>query len=208
MSGPSLYVARLRGTTRLLMEANMQAIAEKTMSRKGRYDNPEEWRMKVYFDADVGYVYFPADWLKESAEEAAKKFKLGRDFSMGLAFNPDGALSPVYVQNGTGPEIIKSIDMFQEWNEPDSPGRTRIGIHVAQVRRPPKRGNYVTGYRPVFPKGWEAEFDLLVFNPTFTRERLREILQLSGAFFGLGGGRDKGFGRYEVLSLETKEVTI
>lgn len=189
---PMAYQLRLRGTSRLLMEANTQVIEKGPVGKSGDYKNPEEWRSKVYFDEELGSVYFPAHWIKRSAQEAAKKAKLGRDLAMGVAVNPDGDFSVVVVPDEKGKlKSITSVDQFgaNGW------------IHVANGRRPPRTGNYRTIYRPCIPKGWEAEFDVVVFNPIFTKQKLLDIFQLAGMFCGLGGGRDLGFGRFEVVSL-------
>jgi hypothetical protein len=190
----AVYRLDLEGTSRLLMEADTELIERR--GRRGEYSDPEEWRSRVYWDDELGAVYFPSSWLRKAGQAAASKLaRAGRDFLLGVAVNPDGALAIVTIPSGDGYVRITSLEDF-------AAGRHGCQVYVTHGRRPPRTGSRVPIYRPMIPKGWRCSYTVAPEDPFFTHERLRDIFERAGRINGFGGGRDLGFGRFRVLAFE------
>ncbi|OGM09206.1 hypothetical protein A2Z67_04670 [Candidatus Woesebacteria bacterium RBG_13_36_22] len=74
-------------------------------------------------------------------------------------------------------------------------------IHISHGRRPPRTGGRVAIHRPLFKKGWKAEFTIIV-DDDIPKQIVESVMEITGHKIGIGDWRPR-FGRFDV---ELKEV--
>lgn len=195
----SSYEVVATGLAPMLMAANNEFIVKKSRAQKGGKTDEElsleylnEWRKRTYFNAAVG-VYIPAENIEAMLTEAARKFKLGKEFTAGVIVNGDGEMSPVMVPNGNGLKPIKTLDEIEKngW------------IDRRNVNGNPnaKKKVMVGRSRTRIPAGWQLTFTAFVDIDGFSRETFEKILEHAGARIGLCDWRPK-YGRFEATIKE------
>jgi hypothetical protein len=183
-----LIAVRIAGITPLLVnrfheEAQAEA-SSRVHSRKEPLSPTEDATYRLYKNAE-GVLYFPAENIRQSIIEAAKRHKLGRraattDVAAAVYLTPD------------------ALPLEGEWHVDSRP----VVIPATQGR--------ILRHRPMF-EGWSIEFHLQVDTDLIGESTIRTIVDDSGKLVGIGDFRParKGpYGRYSVTRWEPmKEET-
>lgn len=152
--------------------------AEDTSKRSGEIDHSKEWKTAVYSDKENG-CYIPSKQLRASLVKGAVNFKIkGR---MGKTFK-DLVNATIEIDPDKVPLGKKEPDYIHE--------------EFVKIQR-----NQILRRRPAFEKGWKAKFTLLVLDDQMPLDKLKEILEYSGSFVGIGDWRPH-FGRFEVVKFD------
>ncbi|WP_083413055.1 hypothetical protein [Bacillus massilinigeriensis] len=77
-----------------------------------------------------------------------------------------------------------------------------VYLDIRGVKNPNTKGRNVR-YRVALKPGWEAEFEILWDNTLVTSSQIEAVLYDGGTIVGLAYGRNIGFGRFDVISIET-----
>jgi len=133
-----------------------------------------EWYGGLYIDD--GKIVVPGENIEAMIVAAAKKNKLGKQFTAGLMC--DGSWPLIY----DGP---KNIDKLWE-NE-----RYRLmkNVRVGQAK--------VMRCRPIF-RSWKLEFELQWLPELINEEQIDEAVVIAGRIIGLCDWKPK-FGRFEII---------
>jgi len=170
---------RIKGTCDYLQHKR-PLEEEDTSKRSGEVDHSKDWETAVYSDSETG-CYIPSKQIRASLVKGAVNFQIkgkGKKTFKDLV-NATVEIDPDKVPLGK--------------KEPDYVHKEFVKVQRSQILRS----------RPAFKKGWEAEFTLLVLDEQMQPDMLKEILDYSGGFVGIGDWRPH-FGRFEVVEFKEK----
>ncbi|MED4464752.1 hypothetical protein [Metabacillus fastidiosus] len=153
-------------------------------------NDPEEWKRTYTADED-GRLYVDPSYVFGCMREAAKHTKSGRGSIQSKLSATLQVLSNRVYFNSYLPEEIT-----QDENEP-------VYLDIRSVRNPSTKGRNVR-YRVALSSGWETEFDIVWDNTLVATHQIEAVLHDAGMLVGLADGRSIGYGRFEVLSVETQ----
>lgn len=180
----------IEGTAPLLQHRYLFKDEAEVFSKKksGSKDYSEEWRKALYWNPDVG-LFQPATHVEGALIRAASNFQItGR----GKKTYKDLIKSTVFVK----PDIIP---YGHERLDPDALlERGIILIHraICVVQRA-----RVERLRPLLPVGWRLSFTIELHDEQMPKEVVKEILDYSGKFVGIGDWRPR-HGRFQVVRFE------
>jgi|SRR5579859_103647 len=179
----AVIIVSITGMTPLIMNRfHEEAQAEATSrvhSRKETLSPEDDAKGRLYQNEELG-VYMPAEWVRQSVIEAAKRHKIGR-----RAATTDIAAA-VYIE----PFAMK---LEGEWHVDTRP----VVIPATQGR--------ILRHRPMFETWSVKGFRLQVETDLVDEKLVRAVLDDSGRFVGVGDFRPtkKGpYGRFRVDSWE------
>jgi len=135
-----------------------------------------EWRGGLYINSD-GFPCIPSNLLKATLVNAAKKKKLGKQFTAGI-FVYD---NPVIQHDG-------SDDIDELAQDPTFRDQRMVKVQTSKVLRT----------RPIFPT-WELTFEVMYLPDVVDEKDIDEAMNTAGYIIGLAEYRPE-FGRFEVTS--------
>lgn len=151
---------------------------DNSRQKSGEVDYSKEAEKALYIDDEIG-CYIPSKQLRASLVKGAVNFKVkGR---MGKTYK-DMVNATVEIEPDKIPLDKKTFDYNHQ--------------EFVKIQR-----NQILRSRPAFKKGWEAKFTLLVMDDQMQKDILKEIIEYSGKFVGIGDWRPH-FGRFEVVSFK------
>jgi len=144
----------------------------------GEKDYSEEWKKSLYKDDDGCYI--PSEHFLGCLIKAGVNFRVkGKGQTTFKNFvKANFTIEPDHIPLGKS----EPDDIFQKF---------------VVVQR-----NRILRSRPLFRKGWEVEFELIL-QDDIDMEILKGLFEVAGSQYGIGDWRPK-YGRFELVSLEEK----
>jgi hypothetical protein len=133
-----------------------------------------EWYAGLYLNAE-GQVVVPGEALERMLIDAAKKSRLGREFTSAIIV--DGAWPLIY----EGPKELAA--MFASGKFTD---RRSVKVSTSRVMRT----------RPIF-RTWKLKFEVNFLKKVIDQRQLDEAISIAGQLIGLGDYRPR-YGRFAV----------
>lgn len=177
------YKVRIKGTADYLQNRLVFDEEEQTIKKRvGKKDYKDEWKDKVYSDEEGCYI--PSKHIEGALVKSAVNFPI-----------PGKGGKKTYKDIFKGLVFVKELNVrfIPEKKEIDPEKDLYKDIVVINRRR-------VITTRPMYHKGWEAEFTIISLEGSVTKELLEAVLETAGIYAGIGDYRPK-FGRFEVLEI-------
>lgn len=159
-------------------------------------NDPEEWKRTVLVTKE-GQLFLEPSYAFGCIRDGAKFTKKGKGsiqsmVAATLQITDDKILVDRFLPGGlqTPPPA-----------DPDE----LVYLDVRSVRNPATKARNVR-YRVAASPGWTATFHLLWDSTIVSRGEMNAALIDAGRLVGLGDGRSIGFGRFEVVSFEVKDL--
>ncbi|MCU0436675.1 MAG: hypothetical protein MUC49_02090 [Raineya sp.] len=186
IQAPYVVKVKIVGTSAILFHRwNNEAVAEKAKAKKGsaakKMDDVETY---VYRDEE-GNICIPTEYLRMAIVNSGKSFQDPRSPRKTASDLLKAAIVSIELLN---PILVKG-EKTKEWDE----------LFAAKVN---VQRNGITRVRPMFHKGWQAEFCLQINLPEYVDEMfLLQIINNAGRTVGVADFRPT-YGRFEVVNFE------
>ncbi len=203
MIGLKTITVEIEGTRRLLMHSGRLAnkydpivkeIASYTKKKSKMTESDDDrvaylkFKGGMYFDDEMG-PFIPSDSLLKTIQEGAAARKQGKDVQAGVQLVDEIGYKLQY----QGPRDVDAL-----WSFTDKGGfRSFVDIRLGVVNR-----GRIPIVRPIFPKGWKVQFDLLLIEESgLTPDDIRAAIDRAGLLKGLGDYRPR-YGLFRVTKFE------
>jgi len=166
----------VRGLCSMLQHKRVNKEKSGLKKTAEKVDYSKQWKASLYCDKKGCYI--PSDYLQACISIAGKAFSFKGKKTFKSIIDATLIVSPEKLYLGK-----KKPDKIHEC----------FGV----IQR-----NQVAIYRPLFNKGWEVKFDLLLLDTEqLPIKTVKELLVYGGRFVGIGDWRPR-FGRFEVVSFK------
>lgn len=157
-------------------------------------NDPEEWRRTVLVDQN-GRLYILPTYFFGCIRNAGSNTKVGAKGTLKKALGASlQVLDMIIYTNRLLPE--------EPPNLADCPD-AEVYIYSARVKNPGSGGSNIR-HRVGMAPGWECAFSILWDGSLISMAEIQKVLEDGGSLVGVGDGRSIGFGRFEIVSVETK----
>lgn len=156
--------------------------------------DPEEWKKTVLKTKD-NQLYVDSSYIFACIRDGAKYTKKGRGSIQSMVCATLQVLTDRVLTDKYLPENIAELI-----NATDEP----VYLDVRSVKNPSTKGRNVR-YRVGASTGWMATFEIMWDKTIVSRNEMQAAIIDAGRFSGLGDGRNIGFGRFEMESIEISE---
>lgn len=133
-------------------------------------------------------LYLESSYAFGCIRDGAKFTKSGRGSIQSKVSSTLQVLDDIILVDRFLPENIAELV-----NEKDMP----VYLDVRSVRNPATRARNVR-YRVTASPGWKTTFQIIWDKTVVSRNEMEGVLRDAGQFWGLGGGRNIGYGRFIV----------
>ena len=134
-----------------------------------------EWRGGLYINSD-GIPCVPSNLLKATLVSAAKKSRLGKQFTAGLFIYDN----PIIEHSGQH----RTIDDLQQ--DPKHRDQRMVKVQTSKILRT----------RPIFPE-WKLTFEVAFLPDVISEQDVDQAIETAGYIIGIADYRPE-FGRFEV----------
>jgi len=182
-----IFKVEIKGISNLIWNIRQREMDEEKKELKANeLDEWEEknWRRKAKSDAE-GKVWIPMEWLKMSMIGSSQQNRLVPHFAKSRKETYSRYLETCMIEILMPTCNAKDLEPYGAY------------VNVGTKQRPRK----IWTIRPMM-KNWACEF---LFRDVFGRMKLselKEIIEFSGFFIGIGDNRKNNFGRFEVVQVE------
>jgi len=161
-------------------------------------NDPEEWRRSVLFTSE-GRLYVEPTYLFGSIRDGSKYTKKGRG-SIQKLVTATLQVTDVRVL------FDRSIPGFDGGlpEELTTDNEQPVYLDVRSCVNPSTRGRNVR-YRVAAAAGWQASFTIEWDKTIVSTGEMQAVLIDAGRLAGVGDGRNIGFGRYEITSVDIND---
>lgn len=187
----------LEGIRPMLIHAFfVDALSTNKKEKTGSAGNdPEEWKRTIYFRTSDNQLYLPGTYFFSCFCYGAKHIKSGRGsiqpkMASTLQINEDKIFLNRF--------IPESWELTQDSDEP-------VYLDVRGVKNPTTRGKNAR-YRVALKKDWSCSLTISWDSSIISVGEMESSILHSGAYVGLGDGRNIGFGRFAIRSFEHQSI--
>jgi len=157
-------------------------------------NDPDEWKRTV-LETDRGQLYITAEYVFGCLREGARHTRRGKgSIQRDLVASLQVLDSHVLIDRFVPHDVSRLVNAF------DKP----VYLDVRSVVNPTTRKRNMR-YRVATSPGWSAIFRIQWDRTIVSREEMEAVIRDGGAYSGFGDGRSIGFGRFELVTFDTRE---
>lgn len=194
-----IYVEIIGTKSLLFHKFNLDAITAITKAKSGNKGNDsEEW--KNSFFEKKNKIYIPSSYLLAAFRNGAINTKLGR-----------GSIQKTWVSAANIEEeiVFSNRSIWDNWQESTienvpKESTSPVYIDIRAINNPNTKGKNIR-YRVALSPGWEFKFTLLIDDNLISLAHAKKVIEDTGKLQGLCDGRTLGYGRFDVLNIQTEK---
>lgn len=180
----------------LFNKFNVENVSNKQKTKSGSAGNdPEEWKAKIWCEGKR--LFIPAFYVFSSISEGGGYVKEGRG---SIKKKLMGCLLIKGDKFYINYELPKSIEMIESEDLPKDSSRD-VFLDIRGVKNPMTKGKNVR-YRLGMKAGWETTISFEWDDTVISRDNIKQAIESSGKFVGMGDGRLLGYGRFNCENIK------